>query len=185
MRHKYRHTSYHAAASLSFKFVPAPLGVAHDTNATRLTTRTTAPPCPIAHTAHARDGTRGGVRGGLRISVRRRRVVVGEDRGVFWNYPKYSNHPKPKRTLPHRDQRRSIKFGVWAFWTFLVAFFIAMRPLVGPVGASIFLVWGVSVQPSARLLIIRLLATSPGNPPVVAKRQTCWQGKPMSSLVNN
>ena len=37
----------------------------------------------IAHTAHARDGTRGGVRGGLRISGRRRRVVVG---GAFRSY---------------------------------------------------------------------------------------------------
>ena len=30
-------------------------------------------------------------------------------------------------------------------------FFIAMRPLAGPVGANIFLVWGISVRPSARL----------------------------------
>ena len=34
VRHKYRHTTHHAAASLSFKFVPAPLGATHDTNAT-------------------------------------------------------------------------------------------------------------------------------------------------------
>ena len=47
--HKYRNTNHHAAASRPFKFVPAPLGVAHDTNATRLTARTTAPPCP-SHT---------------------------------------------------------------------------------------------------------------------------------------
>ena len=46
VRHKYRHTNHHAAASLPFKFVPAPLGVTHDTNATRPTTSTTAPPCP-------------------------------------------------------------------------------------------------------------------------------------------
>ena len=59
---------------------------------------------PIAHKAHARDGARGGVRGGLRISGRRRRVVVGEARGVFWNYPKYSNHPKTKRASPQHDQ---------------------------------------------------------------------------------
>ena len=32
-------------------------------------------------------------------------------------------------------------------------FFTAMRPLAGPMGASIFLVWGVSVRISARLLI--------------------------------
>ena len=47
VRHKHRHTNYHAAAaSLPFKVVPAPLGVTHDTNATRPTTSTTAPPCP-------------------------------------------------------------------------------------------------------------------------------------------
>ena len=34
VRHKYRHTNHHAAASLLFKFVPAPLGATHDTNAT-------------------------------------------------------------------------------------------------------------------------------------------------------
>jgi len=32
VRHKYQHTNHHAAASLSFKFVPAPLGATHDTN---------------------------------------------------------------------------------------------------------------------------------------------------------
>ena len=46
MRHKYRHTNHHAAASLPFKFVPAPLGATHDTNATRPTTSTTVPPYP-------------------------------------------------------------------------------------------------------------------------------------------
>ena len=63
-----------------------------------------SPAMPIAHKAHARDGTRGGVRGGLRVSGRRRRVVVGEARGVLWNYPKYSNRPKTKRATPQRDQ---------------------------------------------------------------------------------
>ena len=70
---------------------------------------------PIARKAHARDGARGGVRDGLRISGRRRRVVVGEARGVFWNYPKYSNHPKTKRASLQRDQWLCKKFGVWAF----------------------------------------------------------------------
>jgi len=46
VRHKYRHTNHHAAASLPFKFVRASLGVAHHTNATRPTARTTAPPYP-------------------------------------------------------------------------------------------------------------------------------------------
>ena len=59
VRHKYRHTNHHAAASLSFKFVPAPLGVAHDTNATRPTTRTTAPPCP-SNTRRTRGTGRAG-----------------------------------------------------------------------------------------------------------------------------
>ena len=57
--HKYRHTNHHAAASLSFKFVPAPLGVAHDTNATRPTARTTGPPCP-SHTRRTRGTGRAG-----------------------------------------------------------------------------------------------------------------------------
>ena len=36
-----------------------------------------SPAMPIAHTARTLDGTRGRVRGGIRISGRRRRVVVG------------------------------------------------------------------------------------------------------------
>ena len=46
MRHKYRHTNHHAAASLPFKCVPAPLGATHDTSATRPTTSTMAKPYP-------------------------------------------------------------------------------------------------------------------------------------------
>jgi len=45
VRHKHRHTNHHAAASLAFKFPPAPLGVTHDASATRPATSTTAPPC--------------------------------------------------------------------------------------------------------------------------------------------
>ena len=60
VRRKYRHTNHHAAASLSFKFGTAPLGVAHGTNATRPTTRTTAPPCP-SHTRRTRGTGRAGV----------------------------------------------------------------------------------------------------------------------------
>ena len=60
VRHKYRHTNHHAAMSLSFKGVPAPLGVAHDTtNATRPMARTTAPPCP-SHTRRTRGTGRAG-----------------------------------------------------------------------------------------------------------------------------
>ena len=57
-----------------------------------------------------------------------------------------------------------------------------MRPLAGPVGASIFLVWGVSVRPSARLLISYLIS-----PP----RRVQWGGslvehpQPASSLTRN
>ena len=43
----YRHANHHAAASLAFKFAPAPLGVTHDASATRPATSTTAPPCPL------------------------------------------------------------------------------------------------------------------------------------------
>ena len=60
VRHKYRHTNHHAAASLPFKCVPAPLGVAHDTNATRPTAMTTAPPCP-SHTRRTRETERASV----------------------------------------------------------------------------------------------------------------------------
>ena len=42
-----RFNYHHAAASLPFKFVPAPLGATHDTNATQPTMSTTAPPCPL------------------------------------------------------------------------------------------------------------------------------------------
>ena len=57
----------------------------------------------------------------------------------------------PPLTLPHTPKVRHLG---GPFRTFLVGpFFIAMRPLARPVGASIFLVWGVSVRPSARLLI--------------------------------
>ena len=51
--------NHHAAASLSLKFVPAPLGVAHDTNATRPTARITAPPCS-SHTKRTRGSGRAG-----------------------------------------------------------------------------------------------------------------------------
>ena len=57
VRHKYRHTNHHTAASLSFQFVRASLGVAHNTNATRPTARTTAPPCP-SHRQRTRGPTR-------------------------------------------------------------------------------------------------------------------------------
>ena len=53
VRHKHRHTNHHAAASLAFKFVPAPLGVTHGASATRSATSTTAPPCP-SPTRHER-----------------------------------------------------------------------------------------------------------------------------------
>ena len=59
VRHKYKHTNHYAAASLSFKLAPAPLGVAHDTNATRPTARITAPPCP-SYTRRTRGTGRAG-----------------------------------------------------------------------------------------------------------------------------
>ena len=62
------------------------------------------PAMPTAHSLRRRANTRGRVRGGIFFSGRRRRVVVGEARGVFWNYPKYSNHPKTKRASPQRNQ---------------------------------------------------------------------------------
>ena len=66
-RHKYQNPNHHAAASLPFKFVPAPLGVAHNTNATRptATARTTRP-----RHANQTHGVRAG-RGGARTRTRR------------------------------------------------------------------------------------------------------------------
>ena len=152
VRHKYRHTNHHAAASMSFKYVPAPLGVAHDTNATRPTARTTAPPCP----SHTRR-TRGTGRAGAYEADFIFRVVVVASSSVrpvgCSGITRNTATPKTKRASPQHDQRRSKKFGVGAFWNVLGGlFFIAMRPLAGPVGASIFFVRGVLVRPSARPL---------------------------------
>ena len=54
VRHKYRHTNNHAAASLSFKIVPAPLVVARGTQHERDATHGEdhGPAMPIAHTSH-------------------------------------------------------------------------------------------------------------------------------------
>ena len=79
VRHKYRHTNHHAAAPLPFKFVPAPLGMTHDTNTTRPTASTTAPPCPPP--TRCADGPTRAVaceaECGILFSGRRSRCVVG------------------------------------------------------------------------------------------------------------
>ena len=137
-----RHTNHHAAASLPFKFVPVPLGVAHDTNATRPTARTAAPP-HIYRTHGARTGRdtprpprRASHLGSL--SSRRRRWCVQ-------NVQERPEMPRPPESearllaatrpiLILKVWRLRFKKRVW--WLF----FIAMRPLAGPVGASIHLV---------------------------------------------
>ena len=107
VRHKHRHTNHHAATSLAFKFAPAPLGVTHDTSATRPATSTTAPPCPspTRRTTRARGGTRNRARGGFRISGRRRRVVVGGALRSYRNKPKCRDKSKTKRALPRTATR--------------------------------------------------------------------------------
>ena len=138
----------------SNEFVPASLGVAHDTNATRRTTRTTAPPCP-SHTRRTRGtGRAGAYEAGFVFRVV---VVVASSSSAVrrpvtsWGVlelPEIQQPPENETSFPQRDQRRPKKPGFWAFLerVFLVAFFhCTMRPLAGPVGAGTFLVWGVSV----------------------------------------
>ena len=156
VRHKYRHTNHHAAASLSFKFVPAPLGVAHDTNATRPTARTTPPPSFPSHTRRTRGtGRAGAYEAGFVFgssSSRRRR------RGPWavLELPEIQQPPENEARLPATrpiviKKVRRLGFLVCVWWPFPLR--CDRRPARWPVGAGIFLVWGFSVRPSARLLI--------------------------------
>ena len=106
VRHKYRHTNHHAAASLSFKFVPAPLGVAHDTNATRPTARITAPPCP-SHTRRTRGtGRAGAYEAGFVFRV----VVVASSSVVRLGHTGISRNAATnrKRSGPYRTATRGV-----------------------------------------------------------------------------
>ena len=114
----------------------------------------------IAHTAHVRVGTRGGVRGGLRISGCRRRVVVGEARGGgVLELPEKQQPSENEARLPATRTKaiqkvRRLGFLERARWPFS----IAMRPLAGPVGAGVLFCSGCfsthSVRPSASRLLI-------------------------------
>ena len=123
VRHKYRHTNHHAAASLSFKFVPAPLGVAHDTNATRPTARITAPPCP-SHTMRTRGtGRAGAYEAGFVVRV----VVVASSSarpvgcsGITRNTATTRKRSAPPRNATNSDLKSS---ACGLFRTCLVAFF--------------------------------------------------------------
>ena len=131
VRHKHRHINHHAAASLSsFKFVPAPFGVAHDTNATRRpTARITAPPCP-SHTRRTRGSAGRDARGrtkrasyfGSSSSRRRRR------RGPSWGVLELTTRniaTTRKRSAPPRNATNSELSSSPSrlFGTCLVAFF--------------------------------------------------------------
>ena len=104
VRHKYRHTNHHAAASLSFKFVPAPVGAAHGTNTTRHTTRITAPSC-TSYTRRTRGtgralayesyGTRRASYFGSSSSRRRRRGPWG-----VLELPEIQQPPEHEARLP-------------------------------------------------------------------------------------
>ena len=104
-RHKYRNTNYHAAASLPFKFAPAPLGVAHDTNATRPTARITAPPCP-SHTRRTRGTGRADTYEASAVS---RVVVVASSsvRPVGCSGITQNSAITRKRGAPSRDATKS------------------------------------------------------------------------------
>ena len=104
-RHKYRHKpSRRCVAVIKSCPCASRRGTRHERDATHGEDH--GPATPIAHTAHARDGTRGGVRGGLRISGRCRRVVVGGAFRfrAFRNGPKCCDRPKTKRASPQRGQ---------------------------------------------------------------------------------
>ena len=62
-----------------------------------------------------------------------------------------ARHPATRPMVIKKVRRLGFLERVW--WPF----FTAMRPLAGPVGASIFLVWGVPVRPWAGRLITNLL----------------------------
>ena len=114
VRLKYRHTTHHAAASLSFKFVSAPLDVAHDTNATRPTARITAPPCP-SHTRRTRGtGHAGAFEAGFVFRV----VVVASSSarpvgcsGIIRNAATTRKRSAPPRNATSSDLKW---FGAWA-----------------------------------------------------------------------
>ena len=106
VRHKYRQTKRHAAASLSFKLAPASLGVAHDTNATRPTARTTAPPCS-SHTRRTRGtGRAGAYETGFVFRV----VVVASSSVVRSGHTGISRNTATnrKRSGPYRTATRGV-----------------------------------------------------------------------------
>ena len=116
VRHKYRHTNHHAAASLSFKFVPAPLDVAHDTNATRPTARITAPPCP-SHTRRTRGTGRAGA---YEVGFVFRVVVVASSparpvgcSGITRNTATTRKRRAPPRNATNNDQKSSASGLFW------------------------------------------------------------------------
>ena len=122
VRHKYRHTNHHTAASLSFKFVRASLGVAHNTNATRPATSTTAPPCPSSTRR-----TRGTGRAIAREAVFESRVVVvvsssvvrlghsGISRNAATNRKRSGPYRTATRGVPERSESRDLRTCLVAF----------------------------------------------------------------------
>ena len=91
--------------SLSFKFVPAPLGATHDTNATRPTTSTTAPPFPPPTRCTGGPTRAVACEAGylFRVVVVASSSVVGGAFRTFRNYPECHNHNQPKtRNEPPR-----------------------------------------------------------------------------------
>ena len=99
--------------------------------------------------ARAGRGARGRTRRasyfGSSSSCRRRRGPWG-----VLELPEIQRHPENEARLPATRpivicKVRRLGFLERAWWLF----FVEMRPPPGPVGAGIFLVWGVSVRPSA------------------------------------
>ena len=138
VRHKYRHTNHHAAASLSFKFVPAPLSVAQDTNATRPTARITAPPCP----SHARRTRGTGRAGAYEAGFVFRVVVVASSSarpvgcsGITRNTATTRKRSAPPRNATNSDLQSSAS---GLLRTCLVAFFHCDATAARPGGRGHF-----------------------------------------------
>ena len=150
--------------ALSFNFSPAPLGVAHDTHATRPTARPTAPPC-LPHTRRTcGTGRAEAYEAGFVFRV----VVVASSsvRPVGCSGTTRNTETIQKRSALFRNatkgDSKSPASGL-SRRCLAALFYVAMRPLAGPVGASIFLVSGAHHRHSQShfiLVALPLLASS-------------------------
>ena len=98
------------SASLPFKCSPAPLGATHDTNATRLATSTTAPPCPPPTRCAGGPTRTVACEAGYFFSGRRRRVVVGGAFGYKQNQTRNRRQSTQHRCLRCANRAPALGF---------------------------------------------------------------------------